>query len=113
VGKLAEKFGVTNGLYTSETPINRGEETEPVLAPNIQDSQLEDIMGIREKLNKVHSEGYFENFYKKTDKTLKEVLHNKAVEAASSLIAPRARLEETAGGKGSVGNITINIVLPK
>ena len=113
MGRLAEKFGVTNGLYTSETPIDRGEETEPVPAPPVRDAEIDDLMEVRAKLNKVHSEGYFENFYPKADKGLKEVLHNKAVQTASKLIEPRGLLEETAGDKNGMGNIIINITLPK
>ena len=103
MGKLADKFN--NGLFTSNSPIERGEEEETA-APTILDSQVEEIMKARENLNKVHSEGYFENFYPQADKGLKEVLHNQAVRSVKTL-------ESKAMGREGVGNIIINITLPK
>jgi len=86
-------------------PIGNGEDYEEL---------IEELMEARESLNKVHSEGYFENHYPKADKGLKEVLHNRTVKAISMLAspAPKNSLGKKAEGEKGVGNIIINITIP-
>ena len=113
---LAEKL--SGGLYTSSSPVGRGEEDDIILGvPDSLEDQIEELLEARCRLNKVHSDGYFENFYPQADKSLKEVLHNKTIHAKDSLRAPVGRLStglsDRAMKSDGVGSITITITLPK
>lgn len=110
MGKLSERAG----LYNSNSPVDFYEEPESIETQSTSASLIGDLMDIREKLNTVHSEGYFENHYKEADKGLKEVLHSKAVNTIRQLATPKPRLTEVADKHEGAGrSITINIVLPE
>lgn len=90
-----------NGLFSSNSPI----ETENIGGPKQKpakisaeraESRLAEIserscslIQARDQVNKVHSEGYFENHYKAADKKLKQLLHEKVLLAWKKMMNAR------------------------
>ena len=49
------------------------------------------LIHAREQVNKVHSEGYFENHYKEADRKLKKLLHEKVLLSWKRMISDRVK----------------------
>lgn len=82
---------IKNGLFTTHSPITRGEEPKPEnqksskLAQRLKviSARLNNLLQARTEADKVYSNGYFENHYPKADKQVKNLLHEKVMLAHS------------------------------
>jgi hypothetical protein len=84
-----------------------GKIAERVLSGIIE--RIKPVMKIRELMDKVYSNGYFERHYPEAEQELKNHLHNEAMVAHSKMRAPDH--SEPDGDEGK--SITININLGK
>lgn len=88
--------GIANGLFSSKSPIdmNKRREEPRRLRSKVAEriikglsNRLKRLLEARDEVNKVHSEGYFENHYPDADKELKGLLHDKVMTAHSRMRA--------------------------
>ena len=92
-----------NGLFSSNSPIESegisGTKQKPAkVSAEKAECRLAEIsershslIHAREQVNKVHSEGYFENHYKDADKKLKKMLHEKVLLSWRKMISERVK----------------------
>lgn len=96
---------ISNGLFTTHSPISRGEEPTPErmktnrLAQRLKviSARLNNLLKTREEADRVYSNGYFENHYPKADKQLKNLLHEKVMLAHSRALNDELDSDETGG----------------
>ncbi len=98
-------------IFSTRSPIDMLDKLKlPVGVPKGRLAQLaarlEPLLHNKKTLDKVYSKGYFENHYPEADKTLKRLLHKKAMDAWAHAEDPMSQPVEQ-GHKGI--SLTINI----
>jgi hypothetical protein len=74
------------------------------------DAQVKPLVEAREQINKIHnSSGFFENHYKRSDKKLKKLMHQKMLFAIGRMISGEPAEEKATPKEEKNIHVTINL----
>lgn len=111
----------SGGLFNAASPIEMGAGNEPEYNSKMPLFKLRkklltlgrrvgDVLRVREQLDKLYSNGYFQNHYPKADSSLKELMHQRAVSSISQMMNEEEEEEKEIKPEASKGaSIIINI----
>lgn len=74
-------------------------------------SRIKPLLKMREKIDKVHADGYFENHYPNADKKLKSLLHEQTLAAWGNAENDSQEVLTVSDDKKTLGGKTISVTI--